>query len=244
MAKHGFFHVNVGSGEVVSEKRDVRDFDSVRLSGSGTIFITQTGEESLSIEAEESILPLLTSEVHGHQLELGVRHGVNIAPRASIHYYLTVRDLRGLAITGAGKVQMSSLTTDTLRVTISGAGDLQGPELTADTLDISISGAGKVMVNSLTTNALDVTIPGTGSATLAGRAARQTVTIPGAGSYHAEELVSDQARVKVSGAGSAIVNVRETLDARISGIGSIRYAGQPTVTKSVSGIGSIRPLNG
>src|SRR5579859_3693921 len=108
MAKHGFFHVNVGSGEVVSEKRDVRDFDSVRLSGSGTIFITQTGEESLSIEAEESILPLLTSEVHGHQLELGVRHGVNIAPRASIHYYLTVRDLRGLAITGAGKVQMSS----------------------------------------------------------------------------------------------------------------------------------------
>ncbi len=243
MAKHGFFHVNIGSGEVVTEKRDVRDFDSVKLTGAGTIFITQTGEESLSIEAEDNILPLLTSEVNGRQLELGVEHGAHLGKHAPIRYYLTVKDLRGLSVSGAGNVQLSTLTTDTLRIMISGAGDLQTPALTAGTLEIAISGAGKVAVNSLTANTLDVVISGTGSVTLAGHAARQTVSIPGAGSYHAEELVTDQARVKVSGAGSATVNARETLDARISGIGSIRYAGQPSLTQTKSGLGSIRPLN-
>ena len=62
MGRLGGFHVNVGSGNVVKETREARDFDSVSLTGIGALIIQQTGEESLTIEADDNILPLLTSE--------------------------------------------------------------------------------------------------------------------------------------------------------------------------------------
>jgi hypothetical protein len=244
MAKLGFFNVTIGSGNVVTESRDVRDFDRVSLSGSGSIFLTQTGEESLTIEAEDNVLPLLTSDVQGGELKLGfLNHIGTVTTNAPIRYYLTVKNLHGLTISGAGKVEMSTLATDALGVTISGSGSIQAPALTAEALEIRISGSGKITASPLQADTLTVAISGTGHAILSGKATRQEISIPGAGAYDAAELVSDAARVRVSGAGSATVNARETLDARISGIGSIRYAGQPQVTKSISGLGSIRPLD-
>ena len=223
MVKIGPFQFVHGSGNAARETRDVRDFDSVSLSGSGSLFIAQTGEESLSIEADDNILPLLTSEVHGHQLKLGVQHGASLHPQTPIRYHLTVKDLRGLTISGAGNAQMSALTTDELSVTISGSGDLEALALTAGSLRISISGSGDI--------------------SFAGKATVQEIRISGSGSYHATDLASDRARVSVSGAGNATLNVRETLDVHISGVGAIRYAGQPAITKSISGAGAVRPLN-
>jgi hypothetical protein len=244
MAKSSFFHSVAGSGNVVSETREARDFDRITLSGVGTVTIAQTGEESLAIEAEDNILPLLTSEVHDHELELSVQHDAHISPRASIHFYVTVKDLHAISLSGAGKIELSTLKSRDLRLALSGSGDLTAPELSAETLDIRLSGAGKIAVDRLTASELDVTLSGLGNVKLAGHVARQTVSIPGAGSYDAVELTSDHARVKMSGAGSATVNVSETLEATVSGVGSIRYAGQPRVRRSVSGLGSIHPING
>lgn len=244
MSRLGGFHVNVGSGKVVTETREARDFDRVSLTAIGTIKIQQTGEESLTIEADDNILPMITTEVHGHELVLGMEPHISISHHAPIIFHLTVKDLRGLSVSGAGKIELSALKSDTLRLAISGTGDLSAPEVSVETLEITISGAGKISVDHLTASALDTTISGTGSVNLAGHVAQQTVSIPGAGSFDAHELTSDRARVKVSGAGSANVNVRETLEAHVSGIGSIHYAGQPHVTRKVSGLGSIRPMHG
>jgi hypothetical protein len=244
MSRLGGFHVNVGSGNVVKETREARDFDRVTLSGIGTVIIAQTGEESLTIEADDNILPLVTSEVRGHELVLGMEPHISLARHAPITFHLTVKDLRGVSVSGAGKIELGALKTDTLRLAISGTGDLDAPEVSAETLEITISGAGKIGVERLSASALDATISGTGSVRLAGHVAEQAVSIPGAGSFDAHDLTSDRARVKVSGAGSANVNVRETLEARVSGIGSIHYAGQPQVSRSVSGLGSIRPMHG
>jgi hypothetical protein len=220
MVKFGPFSVVVGSGNIVRETRDVRDFDEINLGGSGEVHITQTGEESLAIEADDNVLPVLTTEVHGRRLELGTRRGININLHRSPHYYITVKSLRGLIISGSGKLDVTALTTDTLA--------------------ISISGSGKVDVTALAAEALDVSISGSGSIALAGQAARLNLHISGAGSYDAPDLASGTARVHISGSGSANLTVADTLDLGISGSGSVRYGGQPTITKSISGSGSIR----
>jgi hypothetical protein len=41
------------------------------------------------------------------------------------------------------------------------------------------------------------------------------------------------------GAGSAVVNVSEVLEAKISGAGSVEYIGDPTVHQEVSGVGRV-----
>jgi hypothetical protein len=57
--------VTRGSGQLTTESRPVSGFTKVELSGTGELTIEQTGTESLTISAEDNILPRLTSEVSG-----------------------------------------------------------------------------------------------------------------------------------------------------------------------------------
>ncbi|MGB5817698.1 MAG: hypothetical protein WBI27_21110, partial [Thermoanaerobaculia bacterium] len=50
----------VGSGVTVTETRAVSGISGVSISGVGLLIIEQTGSESLTVTAEENILPLLT----------------------------------------------------------------------------------------------------------------------------------------------------------------------------------------
>ena len=52
-----------GSGNVTSESRNVSNFNEVELQGIGNLTVQQTGSESLTIEAEENIIPYLKTEV-------------------------------------------------------------------------------------------------------------------------------------------------------------------------------------
>jgi putative autotransporter adhesin-like protein len=209
----------VGSGNVISESRDVGDFTEVVLSGVGQLHIAQTGSESLTIEAEDNIVPLLTSEVRGQRLVLGTEPGAHFSPKRPIRYTLTVKDLSAIRISGAGNVDVPALGTASLRLELSGAGNLTVTGLAADSLDVSLSGAG--------------------SATCAGEVRSQDVRISGAGSYHGDDLASVNARAVISGTGSAQLRVSEQLDARVSGVGSIVYSGNPTLRKSISGVGHV-----
>jgi hypothetical protein len=51
------------------------------------------------------------------------------------------------------------------------------------------------------------------------------------------------AKVIVSGAGSAKLKVSKTLDGSISGVGSVKYSGSPEVTSRVSGMGSVKKIS-
>ena len=209
----------VGSGNVVSERRDVGDFNEVVLSGVGHVNITQTGSESLTIEAEDNIMPLLTSEVLGNSLRLGTEPGAHFSPKRPIRYTLTVKDLSAIRISGAGNAEMAALGAPSLRLELSGAGNMTVTGLAAESLEVSLSGAG--------------------NATCAGEVRSQDVRISGAGSYHGDDLASNTARAVISGTGSAHLRVSEQLDARVSGVGSIVYSGNPVVSKSVSGVGRV-----
>ncbi|MBM4432323.1 MAG: DUF2807 domain-containing protein [Chloroflexi bacterium] len=141
--------------------------------------------------------------------------------RPHIGYRLTVKDLDGLKLAGAGRIEVSALTTPRLDVELTGAGDISFHALSAEELHVTLSGAGRVE--------------------MAGKVSQQTVSMSGAGQYAASGLESQKARVTVAGAGSASVWAVESLDAVVSGLGSIEYVGNPTVTKSVTGLGGIRP---
>lgn len=209
----------IGSGNVITEQRDVRDFNEVVLSGIGQLSVSQTGSESLTIEAEDNILPRLTATVAGQRLMLGTEPGAHFAPRKPIRYTLTIKDLSVVRISGAGSIEIPALGTPALRLEISGAGSLRVTGLAAEKVDVVLSGAG--------------------SATCAGEVREQDVRISGAGSYHGEDLASVKAQATISGTGSAYLHVTEQLDARVSGIGSVVYSGSPSVQKTVSGIGRV-----
>ena len=210
-----------GSGNVISEARKVSQFDRVAVSGSGQLSIVQGDQESLTIEADDNLLPLIKSEVASGLLKIGPEN-VNLSPTKTIRYQLQLKNLKELHLSGSLEVGAQSLKTDQLLLTISGSGKIQLPNLEAGDLEVRISGSGDIR--------------------LAGKVGRQLVQISGSGNYQAGECESQTTTVHVSGSGDATVWAHLTLEAHVSGSGDIRYYGSPQVNTQVSGSGSVHSL--
>ena len=59
-----------GSGNVVTETREVSGFDSIHVDYPARVLISQGSAETLKIEAEDNLLPGLKTEVGGNELQI------------------------------------------------------------------------------------------------------------------------------------------------------------------------------
>lgn len=105
---------------------------------------------------------------------------------------------------------------------------------------VYVSGANDISVDGVNTDDFSVDLSGAGHVYVDGTANRFNADLSGAGSLNAKDLKANDVRVSVSGAASADVYAKVSLDASVSGVGSIDYYGDPQKTStSVSGVGSI-----
>lgn len=213
-----------GSGNVVTESREVSGFDSIRVDYPANVFISQGSTESLTVKAEDNLLPGLKTEVNGNELRIFYtsKGGEHVNPTKAPVITITVKELSSLDFSSAGESTVEGLESEDL--------------------DVSLDGAGNVKLNGITVTNLDVSLSGAGSTTASGTADNLNVVISGFGSFNAKDLETSTADVNISGAGSASVWVEEELDATISGAGSVTYYGSPEVTKQISGVGGVNQL--
>ncbi len=202
-----------GRGEV----REIHDVREVSLEGVGTLMIEQGETESLTIEAEPKVLERISTEVQDGRLT--IRPDRSFKTREPITYFLTITQLSGIELAGAGRVEVAQLSADQLR--------------------INGNGAGAVVIDSLTANTLDVTASGNVQTELAGTVDSQTVSVSDTAHYAAADLESRLASVTASGASQVTVNVTESLEAHVSGAAQVEYIGDPAVTEDVSAAGSL-----
>ncbi len=211
---------------VVTEKREVRDFNQIALQGIGQILLVQGDQESLAIEAEQDLLPKLKSEVEGGKLVLGWKSWLdNVLSfgHGKIIFHVGMKRVNGVSISGAGSLGAQQIQTDRCELRVSGSGELAVEQLTAQGLDLHISG--------------------TGHATLGGKADTVNVHISGAGHVQAAGLAAQEADVHISGSGDLELAVATKLNVTISGSGDVKYVGQPNVTQHITGVGRVDPMN-
>jgi uncharacterized protein YjbI with pentapeptide repeats len=216
------FTVTNGSGKVISQSREVSGFTRVSLSGIGQLIIIQGNTESLNIEGEDNVLPLISTTVSGDTLHIDFKNDNfqnNVIPTKPIIYHLGVKNLNGVQLSGAGSIDAANLSSINLSV--------------------ATSGAGSVNLRSLVAQSITSEISGVGGCDLSGKVTSQSINISGTGSYNAPDLESQNAAIIISGAGGATVWAKTSLNVTISGVGSVYYYDNPTIIKTVSGIGSL-----
>ena len=211
-----------GSGNVITETREVADFQRVSIKGIGTLILQQGSQESLTIEGDDNLLALIDATVQAGTLEIGPRD-VKLKPSKSLTYTLALKDLEDLRILGAVKAQSELLKGETLHVTISGAGDLSLAGIEVQSGQMTINGVGRIEIES-------------------GQLDNQTVTLNGTGQYKAPNVKTQKATVKINGTGTATVWSEQTLDVGINGTGTVSYYGSPTVSQRVAGVGKVKSL--
>lgn len=216
---------------IETETRQILDFDKVSIKGntcSAQLFITQSQQEGLIIEAPPEYLARLRSEVKDRKLTVRLQGSwlqeledalSTCLDRPQIIYRLTVRKLTYLEVQCAYSVHSSRIETPHLHVKLKGTGDFKLDWLTAETLEVHHFGSGVMRIS--------------------GQVERQIVELNGAGSYIAPTLESLHARVRMRGVGTAQVHVNQSLEASLRGVGSLKYSGHPTVSKRIFGPGQV-----
>ncbi len=187
-----------GSGNLQTETRQVSNFSAITLSTSGTLIIEQTGTESLTITAEDNLLPYITSEVSNGRLILGTRPNTGLQTTQEITYRLTVKDLKEIEVSGSGNVQSSSINTDQLKALVSGSGNITLTG-TAQQQDVTVSGSGSYEGANLQGTEATVTVSGSGNAVV-NASDRLTARVSGSGSI--TYLGNPQVTENISGSGS------------------------------------------
>lgn len=213
-----------GSGNIITEDRNVQDFNAIQLSYPGQVVIRQGTVESLNIQAEDNVVADIRTQVVNGILGIeAVRDGhLRVVPTKPVKITIVVKDLAELDFESAGEVRVENLKTDALKAMLDGAGTLNFGDLQVKTLSCTLDGAGSINASG-TADSVDVRVDGFGS-------------------FSGADLHSQTGTIHVDGAGSATVWVDASLTAVINGLGSINYYGDAQVTKSVDGLGSVNHL--
>jgi hypothetical protein len=215
-----YIGATVGSGNVVTEERNVSGFDSISISSSMNLIIEQTGSESLKIEAEDNIIPLVKTSVIGKELVIRLAFGsfISIKP---INCYVTVKDLEGLKVSSSASANCKELTTDKLDI------------------NMSSSGRANLVVHA---NELNANLSSSAVLKISGDAVKQSIKVSSSGNYEAENLLSKECTVRASSSGSATVNVSDLLNVNISSSGQVNYIGKPEIHQEISSSGSLNNI--
>ncbi len=252
-----------GSGRVTEEVHKFRGFTGVELGTVGDLYVKKGRRNELRVEAEENLHEYLKFEVSDGRLEIKSRRGVNLRPRRTIKYYLTVKeldevvlsgsgniqapDLEGrrvkVLITGSGNVDVGDMDADEIAIKISGSGDLRAGRGDAEEIEVTVRGSGNIELQSADARAVNLNISGSGNVDVGrGEVRRQRIHITGSGDYDARRVRSLDAEVVITGSGNATIMVEDRLVAKISGSGDVRYEGRPDVRGSVSGSGDLERI--
>jgi len=214
----------VGSGKMISDSREVSGFSSVSINGAGDAVITLGDTESLVIEADDNIAPLIEANVVGGKLVIGLKNGYSYSTSRSIRYTITAKSLSGLETSGSGNASVTNkAAADSFSARTSGSGNIKLAELQAGTFEAHTSGSGNIDIAG-------------------GKADNLTVTTSGSGNLSAANLQCGKANATTSGSGNVTLWVKDNLSARTSGSGDVKYYGQPAVNKSESGSGHVSGL--
>ena len=138
--------VVTGSGKMVTESFDVQDFDQIRVGTSGVLYIEQGDEFSLSIEADDNILPLLDVEVEQGVLTLRTEPDITPLQFETIIYRVTLPELSMIDLSGSADIRVGDFSADALSVNINGSGDVTFVNLGVASLSVRISGSGDMIL--------------------------------------------------------------------------------------------------
>jgi hypothetical protein len=212
----------IGSGEVVTQQRNVDGFDTIDFRAFGTMIIEEGNRDGLTVRGDDNLLDRIQTYTEGDRLVIEIEDGIIPFPSDGFEYIVTVRDLRELDVIGAGRVVVDGFSGSELDVDFSGAGSIELRGLDVTELDVSFTGAGQMLAS--------------------GRATFHEARISGAGNYDAGSLATVETTLSSSGAGNAEVWATDELTIDSSGVGKVSYWGSPATEITSSGIGGVEEL--
>jgi|SRR5690606_5288108 len=145
-----FFSKSVqGSGNVVTEQRSVSEFSRVSVGGVFKAEIKAGEDFSVTVEADDNLLPLIQTEVSGDTLSISTDSRLRADDPMIIR--VTAPTIDEVEATGAANVDLSGVDSRVLSLSLSGASKMTAAG-NADRISADVTGASSLMAYDLTAN--------------------------------------------------------------------------------------------
>ena len=216
----------VAQGYIINDKyaqtRAIGSFNSIKVSGSIEVFLSQGGSEALAISAsEEKYREKIRTEVINGTLTIWYDgEWISWSGNKKLRAYVSFKSLNMLEASGASGFHINgTLGLPSLTVKLKGASDLRGT-VKISTLIIDLNGASDVKLN--------------------GSVGSITIDASGASDVKGYDLIADACTAKLSGASDVNITINKELSVHAGGASSVHYKGS-AVMKDIhtSGASSI-----
>ena len=208
-----------GSGTFKTETRTPGHFTGVSMSLPGSVELRTGASESVTIETDDNLMPLIETVVEDGVLQIrSTKRNVGIAPRR-LKIVVQAKGVDQLSLGGSGTIDADALRGAKVRIELGGSGSIKVRGVETDALTVALGGSGDLRVGAGATKKLSLSIGGSGDVDLG-------------------KLQSVDASVSIAGSGEATISVRDNLNVSMAGSGDVNYYGDPRVRKSSVGSGS------
>ncbi len=228
-----------GSGNVTSESRTVGAFERVEVCCGMHLMLTQAETSSVTIDAEDNILPEIETSIHGDTLRVRFRRDPArspIRPTRPIIVNVQMPTIHGIAMSGGSSLQSERIESDQLTLAFSGSSRGEIATLQSQQVSLEINGGGNVTIGTIDAGTLDAKLGGGTEVNMnGGSITTQQIEVGGGSSYHALEVQSESATVDAGGGSEASLWVDTALQVRASGGSRVSYRGTPSVDQNLSG---------
>lgn len=152
--------VVVGKGPAKTEERKTGSYAGLVIEAPVNMNYTVTATPSMKVTAPANILPLVTTQVKGRNLVIGLSKSVSM--EGMIRVDATGPSLESVTMTGSGELRLSGESGKKLAVEVSGSGTIATTGQ-VDAASFDISGSGEVNAAGLRTQDLRIDVSGSGT---------------------------------------------------------------------------------
>jgi hypothetical protein len=218
---NGFDCIN-GSGNQVTESRDIGTFTQVETSGSLKIVLSQDSTSSVRILADDNIQKEIQTRLSGNTLKIDIEG--NFCDSGPVTIYLGSKDYQKIESSGSVEV-------------------LSEGKLNLNELDLELHGSSKVVLD-LNVKSLRTSSSGSSEIVLKGQAGSHDLDMTGSSSVEALDFVVGEYQINSTGASKSRINVLNSLEVNSRGASEVEYKGKPSkIEKDNSGASVVRSIN-
>lgn len=210
----------IGNGNVVSTNRTIsKAFNEIKISQGLDLYITQSNDVSLNVEADDNLHNLIMTDVENNVLKIYTTE--NIRSASSKKITLTIKDISAIkATSGSDVYSTNTIAVDALALTTTSGADME--------LEVNTK-----RLNCKSTSGSDIK--------LSGKTEQFYAEATSGSDIKASNLNAETSSVKATSGADISVNTSKELTAKATSGGDVRYSGNPeTVNTSDTSSGSVK----
>ena len=188
-----------GSGNIISESRELNNFTSIILLGSIDVNIKTSESNNCVVVADDNLIPFIKTEVVNNKLNISLNESYSSEEKLVVN--INTPNYDEVSLSGSGNINILDFKNNNLSLNISGSGNITGNG-EVETLVVKINGSGNLMSKEIKSKSATITINGSGDA---------------------EVFASDSISAKINGSGNIeYFGNPENVDSIINGSGDIK----------------------